>query len=119
MNRDFDNFKMDADKTAQDIYRKMDREINAGLNADNKPADFDETQYAKGLYIKWDNEAQAAKKANLLEVLAEREKKARETEKAEQQMPPEDNKAALSRFWDNYMQNYRGYMNGSFIKYCK
>lgn len=101
------------------FWADMSARIDAEENANKKTDNFDAVQYAKGLYIKWDNEAQAAKKANPLEVLAERNREARSREKEAQQMPPEDNRAALRNFAENYMQNYRDYMNCSMIKYCK
>ena len=66
------------------FWADMSARIDAEETANKKTDNFDAVQYAKGLYIKWDNEAQAAKKANPLEVLAEQ---ARSRAQAAQPVP--------------------------------
>lgn len=100
------------DAAGAGFWAEMSARIDAEENANKKTDNFDAVQYAKGLYLKWDSEAQAAKKANPLEVLAERNREARSREKEAQQMPPEDNRAVLRNFTGKYMQNYRDHKNG-------
>lgn len=89
------------------FWADMSARIDAEENANKKTDNFDAVQYAKGLYIKWDNEAQAAKKANPLEVLAERGREARSREQAARQMPEQEPvNVGLIKLMKDFRNNY-------------
>lgn len=96
------------DAAGAGFWAEMSARIDAEENANKKTDNFDAVQYAKGLYIKWDNEAQAAKKANPLEVLAERNREARSREKEAQQMPEmqEPVNMGLIKLMKEFQNNY-------------
>lgn len=90
------------------FWADMSARIDAEENANKKTDNFDVIEFAKGLYIKWDNEAQAAKKANPLEVLAERNREARSREKEAQQMSEmqEPVNMGLIKLMKEFQNNY-------------
>lgn len=95
------------DAAGAGFWADMSARIDAEENANKKTDNFDAVQYAKGLYIKWDSEAQAAKKANPLEVLAERGRKARSREQAARQMPEQGPvNVGLIKLMKDFRNNY-------------
>lgn len=90
------------------FWAEMSARIDAEENANKKTDNFDAVQYAKGLYLKWDYEEQQAKKANPLEVLAERNREARTREKKAQQMPEmqEPVNMGLIKLMKDFQNNY-------------
>ena len=89
------------------FWAEMSARIDAEENANKKTDNFDAVQYAKGLYLKWDSEAQAAKKANPLEKLAAQAREKQKAEAEAQRMPEQEPvNIGLIKLMKDFQNNY-------------